>query len=149
MDDTHIVPDEYASIQDAIDASDANDTILVSPGIYNENISFDGRPIVISSRYLIDNDSLLIGLTIIDGQQDQSVVTFSNFETSNSILMGFTLQNGIGNNEDPDNNGSFYTYGGGIYCENSSPLIMDCIIQNNTANECGGGGIFCYNSLYL
>ena len=146
MADTHIVPDEYASIQDAIDASDANDTILVSPGVYNENISFDGRPIVISSRYLIDNDSLLVGLTIIDGQQDQSVVTFSNFETSNSILMGLTLQNGIGNNEDPDNNGSFYTYGGGIYCENSSPLIKDCIIQNNTANEGGGGGIFCYNS---
>ena len=51
-------------------------------------------------------------------RENGSVVTFSNSEkNSNSILQGFTIQNGNGNDEDPDDNGSFYTYGGGIYCE--------------------------------
>jgi len=36
-------------------------------------------------------------------------------------------------------------WGGGIYCENSSPSITNCTISGNSANY--GGGIFCkYNS---
>ena len=94
----------------------------------------------------MEDDSLLIGSTIIDAQEDGSVATFSSGEDSGSVLQGFTLQNGTGNDEDPDDNGSFYSYGGGIYCENSSPVIRDCIIRDNVANEGGGGGIFCYEA---
>ena len=144
--DIHLVPDEFESIQDAIDFSSNNDSIIVSPGVYFETIDFQGKLIVISSRYLLDNDSLLIGLTIIDAENTGSVVTFDNQETNNSILQGFTIQGGNGNYEDPDDNGSYYNYGGGIYFENSDPIIKDCIIQNNTGDEGGGGGLFCYNS---
>ena len=144
--ETLYVPDDFNSIQGAIDASENSDTILVDPGIYFENINFNGKSIVLSSKYLLNNDSLLIGITIIDAGNEGSVVTFNNDENSNTILQGFTLQNGNGNNEDPDDNGSFYTYGGGIYCENADPLVKDCIIQNNTANEGGGAGIFCFDS---
>ena len=41
-------------------------------------------------------------------------MTFASGEDSVSILQGFTLQNGTGNDEDPDGNGSYYTYGGGF-----------------------------------
>ena len=140
------VPEDFLDIQDAIDASLDGDSILVDPGIYFENINFNGKSIVLSSNYIEDNDSLLIGVTIIDAGNEGSVVTFDSGENNNAVLQGFTLQNGNGNDEDPDNNGSFYTYGGGIYCENSDPSIKDCIIQNNTANEGGGAGIFCYES---
>ena len=140
------VPEDFLDIQDAIDFSQDGDTIFVSPGVYFENINFNGKSILLSSNYIEDNDSLLIGVTIIDAGNEGSVVTFNSGENNNAILQGFTLQNGNGNDEDPDNNGSFYTYGGGIYCENSDPLIKDCIIQNNTANEGGGAGIFCYDS---
>ena len=140
------VPEDFLDIQDAIDFSQDGDTIFVSPGVYFENINFNGKSIMLSSNYIEDNDSLLIGVTIIDAGNEGSVVTFNSGENNNAILQGFTLQNGNGNDEDPDNNGSFYTYGGGIYCENSDPLIKDCIIQNNTANEGGGAGIFCYDS---
>ena len=140
------VPDGFSSIQEAINASNDGDSVIVSPGFYPENINFNGKYITITSRYLIDNDSLLIGTTIIDAQESGSVVTFANSENEQSILQGFTLQNGAGNDEDPDDNGSYYTYGGGIYCEDSAPTIKDCIIQNNIANEGGGGGIFCYNA---
>ena len=140
------VPDDFSNIQDAIDASENGDSIFVGPGVYFENINFIGKAIVLSSNYLLENDSLLIGVTIIDAQGEGSVATFESGENSNSILQGFTLQNGNGNDEDPDNNGSFYTYGGGVYCESSDPLIKDCIIQSNTANEGGGAGVFCFES---
>ena len=140
------VPAEFSTIQDAIDASESGDSVLVSPGFYQENINFEGKSITVSSLYLIGGDSLLIGTTIIDAQESGSVATFSSGEDASSILQGFTLQNGNGNDEDPDGNGSYYTYGGGIYCENSDPTIRDCIIRDNVANEGGGGGIFCYES---
>ena len=143
---TFFVPDDFDSIQGAIDASENGDTIFVDSGTYYENINFNGKSIVLSSKYILNSDSLLIGTTIIDAENEGSVVTFNSQENSNSILQGFTLQNGDGNNEDPDNNGSFYNYGGGIYCENADPFIKDCIIQNNSANEGGGAGIFCFES---
>ena len=125
------VPEDFLDIQDAIDFSQDGDTIFVSPGVYFENINFNGKSIMLSSNYIEDNDSLLIGVTIIDAGNEGSVVTFNSGENNNAILQGFTLQNGNGNDEDPDNNGSFYNYGGGVYCENSDPLIKDCIIQND------------------
>ena len=64
--ETLYVPDDFNSIQGAIDASENSDTILVDPGIYFENINFNGKSIVLSSKYLLNNDSLLIGITIID-----------------------------------------------------------------------------------
>ena len=146
MSETISVPDDYSTIQDAIDYSTNGDSILVDPGYYPESINFEGKAIVVSSLYLIENDSLLVGATIIDAEQNGSVAAFDSEETNNTILQGFTLQNGIGNEEDPDDNGSYYTYGGGIYCENSDPIIKDCIISDNIANQGGGGGIFCYNS---
>ena len=39
------VPEQYSSIQSAINASTDQDTIMVSPGFYQENISFSGRNI--------------------------------------------------------------------------------------------------------
>ena len=140
------VPGDYDTIQDAIDSSTNNDSVIVSPGVYYEKINFQGKSIFVSSRFILDNDSLLIGLTVIDAQNTGSVVTFNSEETNLSIIQGFTIQGGNGNYEDPDDNDSYYNYGGGIYCENSSPLIKDCIIQNNTGDEGGGGGVFCYNS---
>ena len=130
----------------APESSNNGDSIIVSPGQYFENIDFIGKEITVTSLYEINNDSTIIGLTIIDASENGSVATFKNNETNNSVLQGFTLQNGTGNSEDPDGNGSFYTYGGGIYCEESSPTIKNCKIENNSANQGGGGGVFCYNA---
>src|SRR5437773_5689146 len=42
------VPEDYPGIQRAIDASRNGDTVLVSPGLYNENINFKHRAITLS-----------------------------------------------------------------------------------------------------
>jgi hypothetical protein len=59
------------------------------------------------------------------------VVTFKTFEGADSVLDGFTVTGG---------NAQF---GGGIYVENASPTIKNCIVQGNSAsglaNSRGGG----------
>ncbi len=47
-----LVPQNYSTIQSAINASGIGDTVFVSTGIYNENINFYGKPIMVTSQYL-------------------------------------------------------------------------------------------------
>jgi hypothetical protein len=127
------VPSQYTTIQAGINASVNGDTVLVSDGHYYERINFRGKGIIVASLILLDNDSLHIQNTIIDGDtlvlgvaDSGSVVCFANNETSSSLLQGFTIQNGIGTIN------SGIRKGGGIYCNNgSSPSIVHCNIMNN------------------
>ncbi|MBT5068510.1 MAG: hypothetical protein HOM59_00500, partial [Candidatus Marinimicrobia bacterium] len=73
--------------------------------------------------------------TIIDGNQAGSVVTFKSGETSNAKLIGITVKNGTATD----------SYGGGIYCINSSPTLNNLIITDNTTNY-EGGGLALFNS---
>ncbi len=133
---TTYVPDNYATIQDAINDSINGDTIIVRPGTYYETIDFIGRAITLKSESGPE-------VTIIDGGQTGSVVTFQSGEDLDSVLDGFTLTNGSGT---PSGNN---THGGGIYCKSSSPIITSNIISGNSATR-DGGGIYCsYASLTI
>ncbi len=118
------VPSEQPTIQAGIDAAVDGDTVLVAAGTYVETIDFLGKAITVRSESSAD-------LTIIDGNQNGSVVTFASGEGSASVLEGFTIQNGTGTVVGE------YEYGGGIYCDQTSPTIRDCLI---TANIAGFGG---------
>lgn len=83
------VPDDFGTIQGAIDHASSNDTIIVKPGTYMENIDFTGKAVAVRSEQGP-------GFTSIDGNQLESVVTFSSGEGSGSILQGFTVTNGKG-----------------------------------------------------
>ncbi len=131
------VPGDQPTIQAAIDIAADGDTILVQPDTYYENIDYCGKRIVIGSLYLTTQDTTYVSQTIINGNQDESVVSFSLGENSEAILTGFTLTEGFAMN------------GGGINCCNSNPTLINLIITNNTAGiglYDGGGGIHLSNS---
>ena len=117
------VPDDYSTIQAAIDAASDGDVIIVHQGIYYENIHFGGKPITVKG--MDPNDQDVVAATIIDGNQVDSVVTFEdveNKEENDSVLRGITIQNGSAE------------LGGGIYCGRfRSPTITNCTISNNSA----------------
>ncbi|MBC8402400.1 MAG: hypothetical protein H8E14_13000, partial [Candidatus Marinimicrobia bacterium] len=109
------VPDSVLTIQWAINIAQTSDTILVHPGQYFESIDLSGKSITIGSLYLIYSNSDLIEQTVLDGNNAGSVVSFQNGEDSTTILCGFTITHGNGNYADPDGDGNYYNYGGGIY----------------------------------
>lgn len=151
------IPENYPTIQEGIDNSVTGDTVLVSEGTYYENLIIQNKDIAIIT--LSDN-------TTLDGGGSGPVVSY--FDVSESALLeGFTLRNGKGH----PSSFSGFLFGGGIYCGSSaphlnqlnisgntvfsgggiayystsptelSPLITNCIIQNNLASE--SGGIYC------
>ena len=133
----------FASIQHAIDQSANGDTILVQPGTYLENINYNGKKIVMGSLYLTTSDKSHISSTIIDGNQNGSVVTFESGEDETVVLSGFTITNGSGT--DIESNNVFR--GGGILIMSSSPTINRLLITNNNVNGFGGGiNVSGYNS---
>lgn len=118
----------FASIQKGINSSSELDTVLVYQGRYYENIDFSGKGITVASTFMNLLTDSLITNTIIDGNNNGSVVTFSNSEDSLSVLEGFTVTGG-----------NDYYYAGGIYCNNASPVLNNLIITNNHSSDSGGG----------
>lgn len=120
------VPEDYVSIQEAIDAAKDGDTVIVSPGYYEENITFKGKRIILRSTAPEKNE--VVNSTVIDGKGTGPVVSFTSFETNESVLQGFTITGG-------------YTHksGGGIFIQNASPSIKNNRIIKNQAMEYGGG----------
>jgi hypothetical protein len=123
------LPNEYATIQEAIDAANDGDQIIVAPGTYQENIDFKGKGITVKSAQGPED-------TVIDGGGAGSVVTFSSGEGRESVIEGFSIINGAGT-ANPDAN--INVGGGGILCVSSSPTI-----KNNHIYDCSadyGAGI--------
>lgn len=145
LSDTIHVPADQPTIQAGIDAASEGDTVLVAPGTYTENLYFNGKSIAVRS-------SGGSSITVIDGDNDNPVVTFSNKETVQAVLDGFRITNGkpggirctndshpvIENNTITENSAKL---GAGIYCYQSSPVIRNNRICDNAGED--GVGIFC------
>ena len=141
-----LVPQEYPTIQTAIDACVDGDTVLISEGTYLENIRYKGKAIVVTSLYLIDGDTTHIPQTIIDGSNplnpdSGSVVYFIDGEDTTSVLCGLTIRGGTGT---PYNiGGNWYRSGGGVFCESAGPRLTRNLIVHNriVSNGAIGGGV--------
>ena len=149
IDATFTVPDDYSTIQDAINAAEHGDIIVVRPGQYNESINFNGKNITL--RSVDPEDPEIVGETIIDAGGVNSVVVFREGEGEGAVISGFTITGGSGNMEilEFEMEGEMREvpslYGGGILILNgSSPTITNNVITDNVAER--GGGLLSYGS---
>ena len=126
-----IVPDEFATIQPAIDSDliDSGDTINVKPGYYEETLYIAGKDILIRSTNGYKNTTLT-KTDLPDSLDQQRVVNISS-----GILEGFTITKG----------GPWHGSGGGIAMAKDA-IVTNCLIIENTAhaykNGGYGGGVF-------
>jgi hypothetical protein len=142
-------PADFNNIQAAIDDSNDGDFIYVFPGTYtglgNYDIDFLGKAVTVQS--VIPTDPYIVAETIIDCNgsvaEPHRGFYFHSGEDSNSVLNGLTIRNGYGDNRQIYSN--VRSVGGGIFCEESRPKIVNCRIIGNEAGNYGGG-IFCFES---
>jgi len=149
------VPEDFSTIQAAINASTNGDTVLVASGTYYENINFKGKNIVLTSYYGITGNASYIKNTIINGStptnpDTASCVLIISGEDSSAVLQGFTLTGGKGTKWPDEHGAGIYVEGGGIFITVSSPTIKYNLIVNNEAINspagtisAGGGAIRC------
>lgn len=150
--DTIRVPADYSTIQSAIDAAKPDDTILVSPGVYDENLYTFGKRLTLISEAGAE-------ATIVDGGFRGTVLFFNG----GGLVDGFTFRRGhhpttggglgvgavpgtiIRNNIIEENSvGSFDSgLGGGIMIAYGAPqpavVVENNKIRNNYAGDSGGG----------
>lgn len=126
------VPDDYPTIQSAIDAAINGSIIIVSPRTYYENINFNGKSnITLKSTNPLD--PAVVESTIINGNQQGACIIIEN-GAQGIIISGLTITGGSERSRD----GS--TYGGGVFVTNFSEVtITDCTISGNTASSYGAG----------
>lgn len=114
------VPDDYPTIQEAIDAAVDGDEIIVAEGTYHENIDFLGKNILVRGTDPTNPD-VVVAATIIDGNQAGTVVTMTI-----GIIRGFTIRNGLDD------------LAGGVYARNVAEIRDNAI----TANSAWAGGVY-------
>ncbi len=109
------VPQQYPSIQAAVDAAVDGDTVRVAQGTYPENVTIAGKAIS------------LIGAgaatTIIDGGGHDRGIAVLNVQPGTATIAGFTIRNGSAPG----------TEGGGLYAVDSNTIVRDNVLTANTA----------------
>ena len=141
----------FDAIQEAIDIASNGETVVVLDGTYtgdgNRDIDFLGKAIIVRSTD--PNDPNIVAATIIDCNGTEAEphrgFYFHNGEDASSVLDGFTITNGYGQEEQMPWGGPLpIPVGGAFFCANSSPRIANCIIEGNSAAY--GGAFFCDGS---
>ena len=129
---------DYTTIQEGINAAINGDTVLVANGIYtganNKNLSWDGYV-----KHLAIKSENGYEYCIIDCENDGRGFLFNEtHQTHADIIEGFTIQNAKG------------TWGGGIKCNDASPIIQYNRITNCESGynhiKGPGGGILLYKN---
>lgn len=110
--ETIVIPFDKTTIQEGIDVALDNDTVLVTPALYVENISFSGKNIVVSSS---DGPSETV---LQPANPAIPTVTLAGGEGNGTEFSGFTVTGG----------GNSHT----VFIDSgASPLIRNNIFCNN------------------
>ena len=109
----------YRTIQEAVDAANDGDVILLQPGAYsglgNSGVNMRGKSVTLCSTDPDDPHSAT--RTIIAGDHETSALIFTSGEDANCVVAGLTLRGART----------------GIYCDHASPTIRNCRILGSEA----------------
>ncbi len=121
----------YDSIQEAIEVAMDGASIIVSKGVYTEQIDFLGKHLRLMGT---DPNDPNASFAVIKADGAGPVVSFQNGEDLNCRLQGFVVTHGRG------------WPASAIYCSNSSPMISNCLIVGNLLTDSNGGVVYCSGS---
>ena len=120
----------FDGIQEALDAALTGDTVIIADGLYtrlkNTNLTFRGKLIALRSvngpsHCIVDGEGAFRGITLDEG------------ETAATRIEGVTFRDGFDG-----------YWGGAIFCEGSSPTIVNCVFEENWAVI--GGAVYVRDS---
>jgi hypothetical protein len=125
------------TIQTGIDAAILGNKVIVADGTYtgiwNRDIDFKGEPLILRSENGASRTIINAGGTQAEPHR---VFYFHSGEDEQTSVEGFTIVDGYASQ-----------FGGGILCDyGSSPVIRNCVINENKAGSDGGGFFFDQNS---
>jgi len=143
-----VVPDDVATIGEAISLSAVGSAVLVRPGTYRELIDFQGRGVDViglgdAHEVVLDGDGVGPVVTI----RDAEIVTMANLTiTGGAAATGGGIHGSDQSDLWLDNviveDNSATSRGGGIYAYKMALTVTDSIIRNNSAQTGGGIRIF-------
>jgi hypothetical protein len=109
------VPDQFPTIQAALDAAASGDTVLVEPGTYAENLNFQGKDVELRST-----DGAAVTTLAVPGGTGVQIGPAGAF-------IGFTVT------------GAVASFGAGMEVSGIGTLVQDNVFDGN-AQEAGGFG---------
>ena len=117
------VPYDTGTIQEAIEAAAAGDTVMVECGTYYEHdIHMKSGIVLLSKTGEAD-------CAVIDAGHAGRVMYCQNVDET-AVIKGFTFTNG---------DLELMMNGAGLYCSSSSPEVVNCAFTNNNGTGHGGG----------
>jgi len=124
------VPADYPTIQSAIDAAEAGDTVQVAAGTYYECLSWQGKLIQLAGAGA--SETIISADIDRDGLPGPGRCLDMNGVPAGAVVQGFTFTGGSA------------PLAGGIIVRGGAPALQDNVITGNAAWEqsgfpCGGG----------